>query len=55
MHEFLEFRVVFVNLAILAILFAYAYEDIEKQIFVIFVILALLFKKLSTSRVLRFG
>ena len=45
MHEFLKFRVVFVNFVNLVILFAYAHEDIEKRIFVIFVILALLFKK----------
>ena len=36
MCKFLEFRVVFV---ILAILFSYACKDIRKQIFVIFVIL----------------
>ena len=42
MCKFLEFRVVFVNLAILPILFSYACKGIRKRIFVI---LALLFKK----------
>lgn len=55
MCKFLEFRVVFVNFVNLVILFSYAHGDIEKRIFVILVILALLLKKLSTSRVLKFG